>query len=120
MENLLEIFMLVILLFSGVYALYTVIRLNKEQFLFPNRFLYPANCKPEDCTDVPDFIRFITPRLLILGIACALLGIFLFLCWIVKLITMPWWLDTIVVPLIGIGLFVWYMVVQNKVYKLYW
>ena len=118
-DNLLEIFLVALLGFSGIYALYSVIRLNKECFLFPNRFLYPANCKPEDCTDVPGFIAYITPRLLIFGIACLALGLFLALCWMVKLITLPTWMD-FAVPVLGVAIFAWYIAIQNKVYKLFW
>lgn len=118
MDSILEMILMAMLLLSGGYALYTVIRLVRTQYLFPNRFLYPSNCKPEDCTDVPGFIAFIVPRLTIFGVACLLLGIFLALVWAVKLITLPKWLDY-GIPLLGVGIFVWYIVIQNKVYKLF-
>ena len=118
MDDILQIILLVLLGGSGIYALYSVIRLQKEQYLFPNKFLYPANCKPEDCNDVPGFIAFITPRMLIFGIACTVLAILLALVWLVKLFTLPVWLDYSV-PFLGIAFFAYLMVVQNKVFKLF-
>ena len=120
MDNMLQILLLVMLGGSGVYALYSVIRLQKEQLLFPNKFLYPSNCKPDDCTDVSGFIEFITPRILVFGIVCILLTIGMAISWFAGLFTLPMWLDNIVLPALGIGVFIWYMVVQNKVYKLFW
>ena len=117
-DNLLEMFLILMLVGSGVYALYTVIRLKATLYLFPNRFLYPSNCKPEDCTDVPGFIEYILPRLTIFGIACLLLGIFLILVWIVGIFPLPTWFDY-TVPFIGLAFFGWYIWIQNKVYKLF-
>ena len=117
-DSMLELLLVGMLVISGGYALYTVIRLHVTQYLFPNRFLYPSNCKPEDCTDVGGFIKYIVPRLLIFGIACLLLGSFLALSWFAGLFTLPKWLDY-VMPFLGIGIFAWYIVIQNKVYKLF-
>ena len=73
-EQMLNVMLVVMLGWAGVYAVYTAIRLNREYMLFPNRFLYPANCPPEACTDVTGFIAFQLPRLWILGILCLLLA----------------------------------------------
>lgn len=118
MDDMLQIILLVLLGGSGIYALYSVIRLQKEQYLFPNKFLYPANCKPDDCNDVPGFIAFITPRMLIFGIGCLVLAILLSLTWIAKLFTLPVWLDY-TVPFLGVAFFGWFIFIQNKVYKLF-
>ncbi len=118
LDSLLELTLIIMLVASGGYAIYTVIRLNATQYLFPNRFLYPSNCKPEDCTDVPGFIDYILPRLTIFGVACLLLGIFLILAWVVRLFALPTWFDY-TVPFIGLLFFGWYIAIQNKVYKLY-
>lgn len=120
MENMLHILLLVMLGGSGVYALYSFVRLRKEQYLFPNRFLYPSNCKPEDCTDVVGFIEFISPRILIFGVVCTVLALFLVFVWFGGVLALPMWLDSIAIPALGIAVFVWYMIVQNKVYKLFW
>ena len=117
-DSLLELTLIIMLTASGVYAIYTVIRLRATMYLFPNRFLYPSNCKPEDCTDESGFIDYILPRLTIFGVACLLLGIFLILVWIVKLFPLPTWFDY-AVPFLGLFFFGWYIWIQNKVYKLY-
>lgn len=120
MDNLLQIIMLALLGGCGIYAIYTVIKLKKLGYLFPNRFMYPANCKPEDCTDVPGFIDYITPRLLILGIACLLLAGFLGVCWYTALLPLPVWVNSLALPLVGVAVFGWYIAIQNKVYKRFW
>ena len=119
MDNFLQILLLLMLGASGVYALYSAIRLAATKTLFPNKFLYPANCKPDDCTDVVGFIEYITPRMLIFAIACLLLAAFLALTWLAKLFTLPTWLDY-VLPFLGIAIFGWFIAIQNKVYKLFW
>ena len=118
LDNVLELVLILMLVGSGVYSLYTVIRLKTTMYLFPNRFLYPSNCKPEDCTDEPGFIEYILPRLTIFGVACLLLGIFLILVWVVGLFKLPTWFDY-AVPFLGLAFFGWYIWIQSKVYKLF-
>lgn len=120
MENMLEMLLMLMLGGTGVYALYSVIRLRHEMYLFPNRFLYPSNCRPEDCTDVDGFIDFITPRLFLFGGACLAVTVVMVLSWVFHLFTMPAWLDTYGIAAIGLLCFVYYIVVQNKVYKRFW
>ena len=69
-DHLLTVMLLAMLIWAGSYAIYTAIRLQREYTLFDNKFLYPANCKPGDCTDVVGFISYILPRLWILGLLC--------------------------------------------------
>ena len=48
MDNVLSALLLILLLGSGIYALYIAIRLKKTYTLFERKFLYPANCAPKD------------------------------------------------------------------------
>ncbi len=118
MGGMLSIILLIMLVGSGVYALYTYIRLHRTCALFPNKFLYPGNCTPDKCVDVDGFIDYIEPRLLVLGVAMLLCGIAYGL-YSMLLKGSIIWVDiaTIVIPA---GIFVWYMVVQRKASKEYW
>ena len=118
MVDAMDILMLVLLIGFGAYALYTALRLNREQMLFANKILYPGECKPEDCADEGGFIDFIIPRAIILGSALLLMGILLGLnIFLFKLDAM--WVD-IVMMVLPIGVFSWYIVSQRKAAKLFW
>ena len=119
-EQMLNVMLVVMLGWAGVYAVYTAIRLNREYMLFPNRFLYPANCPPEACTDVTGFIAFQLPRLWILGILCLLLAAMLGLSSLVKLLPLPDWCRTYVLPFSGFGVFAWYISVNARAAKKFW
>ena len=118
MIDMLDIFMLVMLLGFGLYGIYSAIRLWKEQMLFPNKFLYPGDCKPEECADEGGFIDYIIPRLSVLSVALLIMGIALGLnSYVFKFQSM--WIDiaTMVLP---VGALVWYIICQRKAAKLFW
>lgn len=73
-----SVILLVALLFSGIYGLYGVYRLKKEQYLIPHRFMYPNYCAPEDCSDPVEYMDYIQPRLTIYGCAMTLCGVLIF------------------------------------------
>ncbi len=118
MIDMLDTLMLIMLFGFGIYGLYSAIRLRKEQLLFPNKFLYPGNCDPAACLDPGEFIDYIIPRALILGVALILLGGLLALNSFVLHID-SWIIDLcmIVLPL---AVIVWYCIVQRKAAKNFW
>ena len=118
MVDMLDSLMLIMLFGFGIYGIYSAIRLRKEQMLFPNKFLYPGNCDPAACLDPGEFIDYIIPRALILGVALILLGGLLALNSFVLHID-SWLIDLgmIVMP---VAVIVWYCVVQRKAAKNYW
>ena len=118
MVDMLDSLMLIMLFGFGIYGIYSAIRLRKEQMLFPNKFLYPGNCDPAACLDPGEFIDYIIPRALILGVALILLGGLLALNTFVLHID-SWLIDLgmIVMP---VAVIVWYCVVQRKAAKNYW
>lgn len=118
MGNMLSLLLLVMMLGCAIYCIYTFIRLRKECYLFPNKFLYPGNCKPEECVDVGGFIDYILPRILLFGVALFLCGVaygMLDLVWKVNHIAVN--IGSMVVPL---ALFGWYIYAQRKAAKLFW
>ncbi|MBQ6431171.1 MAG: hypothetical protein IJJ99_04780 [Oscillospiraceae bacterium] len=118
MGDMLSLLLLLMLFGSGIYAIYTYIRLHKTCMLFPNKFLYPGGCTPDTCADVDGFIDYIEPRLLLLGIAMILCGVG-YLAYSIALKATNTLVDiaTILVPA---GIFVWYMFVQRKASKEFW
>lgn len=117
---------LLMLVGSGGYALYTYFRLRKSWGFFDNKFLLPGNCPPEECLDPEGFLEYIHPRLLILGVLCcvaAILCVPVMLPDVAELIGLGGTLYTVinyVVPLMGFGVFVWYMFCQNRAAKRFW
>ena len=118
MGNMMQILLLVLLVGAGVYALYSAIRLHREQMLFPNKFLYPGDCKPEDCADVGGFIDFILPRTLLLGASMLVMGVALALNTYVFLLD-ALWID-IAMLVLPFGVFLWYIIAQRKAAKRFW
>ena len=128
MEQALEVIILVILVGFGGYAVYTGIQLKRRGYLFDNRILYPGNCKKEDCTDEYGFVDFMTPRMFICGGLSLVLGIFSGLVFFAdklpegmkKVFALPAWFTTYVLPFLGLGIFVWYIIIQTKASKRFW
>lgn len=118
MLQMFDILMVIMLLGCGVYAIYTVIKLKKLCYLFPSSFLYPGDCKPEECADPFGFMDYMCPRVLIFGIAMLVIGA-LFLADMLLLSIDAAWLDIgyLVLP---VALFVWYIVAQRKAAKRFW
>ena len=130
MEQILSALTVFILMGFGGYAVYTGIQLKRKGYLFENRIIYPGNCKKEDCKDEYGFVAFMIPRLFVCGGVSLLLGIFTgmvffreelfpgemgaFLDWI------PGWFTLYVLPFLGIGIFIWYLLVQRKAAKRFW
>ena len=115
----LELVLLALLLGSGCYGLYTVIKLRRSYMLFPNKFLYPGNCTMDTCIDEGGFIDFILPRLTILSLIMLVLGIFFSL---VFFVFPQWesWLTDLLSMLLPVSAYVWYMLIQRKAANLFW
>lgn len=67
--NLLDLIMAILLLGTGIYCIYTSIRVRREYTFFENKVLLPGGCEPNACTDPDGFFDYIAPRLVIFGIA---------------------------------------------------
>lgn len=116
--NTISLLLVAMLIGCGIYCIYSFIRLRKEFYLFPNKFLYPGNCAPESCTDVVGFIDFISPRILLFGIALILFGIaFGVIDIVLHVNSVVIDIASMVVPL---ALFVWYVLAQRKAAKEFW
>lgn len=118
MESLFSLLMLALLFGCGIYGLYTVIKLRRTFMLFPNKFLYPGNCKPEECLDEDGFIDYILPRLTILSVAMLILGVGMIVnTYVTKIVSI--WIDLAMIVL-PFGTFFWYILIQRKAAKDYW
>ena len=118
--NLLDLIMAILLLGTGIYCIYTSIRVRREYTFFENKVLLPGGCEPNACTDPDGFFDYIAPRLVIFGIAlifCAALD--LLVLFLVRRNFVGGWLygAQLVVPF---GCFGWYIYLQRKAGKLFW
>ena len=107
--NLLDLIMAILLLGTGIYCIYTSIRVRREYTFFENKVLLPGG-----------FFDYIAPRLVIFGIAlifCAALD--LLVLFLVRRNFVGGWLywAQLVVPF---GCFGWYIYLQRKAGKLFW
>lgn len=110
--------MLAMLIGLGVYCIYTYIRLRRQLYLFPNKVLYPGNCKPEDCIDVDGFIDYILPRMLIYGLMLLTLGAGFFTLELVLRVNSI--VYSFIIDGFVLGFFVWFIIVQRKCAKEFW
>ncbi len=117
MSEMLNVLLLVMLLGFGAYGIYTYIRLRRTYEMFPNKFMYPGNCKPEECLDPDGFLDYIMPRVLILSVLMLVCGLAYGVYYVMKLDL--FWVDiaSMVVP---VAILIWYAVAQRKASKLYW
>ena len=118
MLDMFDILMLLLLLGIGFYGLYSAIRLRKEQLLFPNKFLYPGSCQPEECLDAGEFIDYITPRAIILSVLLLVIGALFALNAFVLHIDS--WMIDLAMLIVPVGLLAWYGVIQRKAAKRFW
>lgn len=119
LTGLMNSLLLLLLFGAGGYALFTAIKLKVKGYLFPNKFMYPGNCSPEECTDEVGFMRYMLPRMFILGLACVATGIVYAINAYVGL-GLPAWLGDYVLPFVGVFVFFWFIMVQSKAAKRFW
>ena len=121
LSSVLNIAVAGLLIWAGISILIGLKRINETFQLVPNRFIYPANFKPEKCKDPAGFIGFITPRLRAFALLCLLLSVLLILQSVTNLFSfLPDWVGKRVSSLLFIPLFIWYVIVINKAAKQYW
>ncbi len=65
----------IISLVAGFYCIVTFVKLKVAgNRLFPNSLLVPKDLAPKDCLDAPAYVKYIGPRILILGIVMLVQG----------------------------------------------
>ncbi len=101
----------------GGYILYTWLKLRAAGRLFPNSLLVPRDKTPRDCLDQAAYIRYISPRLLTVGLVITLTSVLgLVNSW---LRFYGLWVSEgmIVVCLAALA---WYAVCSRRAGRLYW
>lgn len=133
MEQMLNTLVVLILVIFGAYAVYTGILLKSKGYLIDNRILYPGGCKKEDCEDEYGFVDFMIPRLFTIGAVSLVLGGLTALIffrdqlephlpdWLNAVLQwLPNWFTIYVLPFLGLGIFIWYLLMQRKASKKFW
>lgn len=102
---------------AGAYVLYVWYRLQAVGRLFENSLLIPKDYRIKDCADPDGYIRYLKPRLLILGLYLALYGIMALINSNLQLYN-----NTVSMVLNGVALavIIWYAVCSSKAVKRYW
>ena len=120
-SNVLVLLMTAMLVWVSVNVLLAVIRMIRSYELVHNRFIYPANCKPELCLDPLGFIRFISPRLIAFGVLGLLLSVFMVVNEMTGLLSaLPDWFSQGAALFLFVPLFIWYVIFINKAAKRFW
>lgn len=117
MDNSMFAFFDMISLGAGVYVLYVWYRLQAVGRLFENSLLIPKDSRIKDCVDPDGYIRYLKPRLLVLGVFLLLFGI-------VSMVnrSLQFYGDSVELALIFVSLavIIWYAVCNRKAVKEYW
>jgi len=111
-----DLIVTVMLVGGGIYALYSCIKLKKEQYLFENRILYPSNCPPDECLDPEGFIQFIVPRMSFFGVMCIIFGIATIGSSLLQLGDLATGIQMVAVA----AVFIYIMVINNRSARIYW
>lgn len=101
----------------GGYCIYTYFIQKKAGELLANKILCPNNGDPKTCKKPEEYIRYMLPRILILGIGMMFFGGLFLLNRYFGSGSMAASLALTTVPLV---LLIWYAVIQRKAVKLYW
>lgn len=102
----------------GLYCLYVWIKLAVGKRLFQNGILLPKDKKIEDCRDEAAYIAYLGPRLLTLGVATTIYGIFSMINDALpqSILPYPWSF----IPLVAVFIvLVWYAICNSKANKTY-
>lgn len=116
MLGFLDILVAVLLVGSGIYSLYSCIKVKKEQALIESKILYPSNCPPEDCLDPEGFMSFIVPRMTFFGIMCVIFGIITVITSFLDMGLIATGVETVAV----LAVFVYISIVQNRSSHIFW
>ncbi len=120
-SNLFVLILAGMLVWISVNVLISILRLNKSYEMTPNRFIYPASCKPEACHDVAGFIAFMTPRLVAFGVLGLLIAAFFVVSEFTPVFSfLPDWFTKGAGFFLFLPLFIWYMIFINKAAKRFW
>ena len=120
-SNVLVLILAAMMVWVSVNILIVTIRINRTYELTPNRFIYPASCKPELCKDIAGFVSFMTPRLVAFGILGLLIAAFFLVNEMTSLFAfLPDWFSKGASFFLFLPLFIWYMIFINKAAKRFW
>lgn len=118
MTEMLDYFMLFLLLALAAYMFYTVWKLRRECMLFENKLLYPGNCSPEECLDPDGFQDFIAPRMLLCAVALVLCAALCALTIWVPAVQNP--VTELLTLLLPMAVLVWYILIGRRAARDFW
>ena len=112
---------------AGAYVFYVWYRLKKEGGLFDNQLLIPKGSKASECLDEPGYIRYISPRLLVLAMVCLVSGGISavddqtgFLAQLFPQVEKISFYVNVAGEMLAFAVLVWYAICWSKSRKAYW
>ncbi len=117
MTGMMDILLIVSFIGCGIYSIYSYFIQRQKSVLLENKIICPNNCEPKKCKDAKEFLQFILPRTLILGIGLVVFG---------GLFVLDHFFGnnnsivTLLLVILPTTLFIWYVVVQQKAAKRFW
>ena len=101
----------------GAYILYTFFKLQAYGRLFPSSLLIPNGKQPKDCDDAEGYIRYVKPRILVLGLFLLVFGLVSLANESLQFLSFGASMACTAITFLSI---VWYGVCSYKAFKLYW
>ena len=115
-----DLIIFIFTLVSGIYALFFSLRMKKDESKLSSKLVLPVNCELKNCIDKALFCRFMTSKLMLLGIVLiAFSPIYLVTIIAIQYGAIPpegYWL--IMIPVFAV--LVSYALAQRKAEKLFW
>lgn len=120
-SDILVLILAAMLVWISANSLIAVYRLNKTKEMKPNRYIYPATCKPEQCKDPHGFINYITPRMIGFGVISLFIAAFILVNGLTDIFAaMSNWVRNGASFILFIPLFIWYVIFINKAARSFW
>ena len=113
----LDVWLFIIMSGCAIYCLYIWFTEHKNTKLPDNKLMYQPNCERRKCKDPAGYMKYIMPKVLILGILLVLIDVVIFVDSVLELNFAPLTIALMVLP---IAVLVWYVMVLRKGAKRFW
>ena len=116
-DSMFDFLLMVMYIGCGVYCIYSYLAQKKTGELLANKIFCPSNSDVKKCKQPQEYIAYMLPRVLILGVGLVVFGCLFALNYYLGGGSTLTALLLLTVPL---AFLVWFAVAQRKAVKLYW
>lgn len=117
MTDMMDILLMITFIAGGIYCIYTFITQRGKAMVPENKIICPSNSDPSKCRHPKEFMQYMLPRTLVLGIGLVIFG----LIFVIERSVggyHPWL--AVLLMVLPLSLLAWFVVAQRKAVKLYW